>query len=61
VEPNEKTVHSGEYPVSRYLYCYVNPSTDRAEVADYIAWIRGPEGQSLVRDVGYYPLPMRRD
>ena len=61
VEPNEKTVHSGEYPVSRYLYCYVNPSTDRAEVADYLAWIRGPEGQSLVRDVGYYPLPMRRD
>ncbi len=61
VEPNEKTVHSGEYPVSRYLYCYVNPSTDRPEITDFLGWIRGPEGQSLVRDVGYYPLPVRRD
>ena len=26
------------------------------EVAKYLAWIRGDEGQKLVKDVGYYPL-----
>lgn len=57
IEPNEKTVHSGEYPISRFLYCYVNPTVDHGDVAAFVSWIRGPEGQAQVREVGYYPLP----
>lgn len=57
VEPSESTVASGAYPISRFLYCYVNPDLDHGEVAEYLKWIRGDEGQSIVRSLGYYPLP----
>ena len=57
IEPNEENVISGKYPISRYLFCYVNPALDKGETAAYLKWIRGEEGQKLVKDVGYYPLP----
>jgi phosphate transport system substrate-binding protein len=57
IEPTEETVLKGEYPIWRYLYIYVNPEQDRGEIAAYLNWIRGEEGQKLVQDVGYYPLP----
>lgn len=56
IEPNEENVLSGKYPIWRYLFVYVNPSLDKGEVAAYLKWIRGEEGQKLVKDVGYYPL-----
>jgi ABC-type phosphate transport system substrate-binding protein len=36
---------------------YVNPALDKGEIAAYLNWIRGDEGQGIVKDVGYYPLP----
>lgn len=57
IEPSEENVISGKYPISRYLFCYVNPALDKGETAAYLKWIRGEEGQKLVKDVGYYPLP----
>jgi phosphate transport system substrate-binding protein len=57
IEPNEETVVKGTYPIWRYLYIYVNPALDRGEVAKYLAWIRSEEGQKVVKDVGYFPLP----
>lgn len=57
VEPSEATVTSGEYPISRFLFIYVNPALDKGEIAQYLKWIRSEEGQKVVKDVGYYPLP----
>ena len=57
IDPTEETVLSGVYPIWRYLYIYVNPDLDKGEVASYLNWIRGDEGQKLVKEVGYYPLP----
>ncbi len=57
VEPNEENVVKGTYPISRYLYIYVNPALDKGPVADYLKWIRSDAGQAVVKDVGYYPLP----
>jgi len=57
IEPTGETVVKGTYPIWRYLYIYVNPAADRGEVAAYLNWIRSTEGQKLVKDVGYYPLP----
>ena len=48
---------SGKYPIWRYLFVYVNPALAKGDVAAYLKWIRGEEGQKLVKDVGYYPLP----
>ncbi len=57
VLPNEETVVGQTYPIWRYLYNYVNPALDKGEVAAYLNWIRSDEGQKIVKDVGYYPLP----
>lgn len=57
VEPTEENVVSGKYPIWRYLYNYLNPEKDKDEIAAYLNWIRSDEGQSIVKDVGYYPLP----
>lgn len=57
IEPTEETVIKGTYPIWRHLYVYVNPALDKDEIAAYLAWIRSDEGQKVVKDVGYYPLP----
>lgn len=57
IEPNEETVLSGKYPISRYLFMYLNPEKDKGEIASFLNWIRSDTGQAIVKDVGYYPLP----
>lgn len=57
VEPTEENVLSGKYPIWRYLFNYLNPAKDKDEIAAYLKWIRSDEGQKIVKDVGYYPLP----
>jgi len=60
IEPTEETVVNGTYPIWRYLYVYVNPAMDKGEITAYLSWIRGDEGQKLVKEVGYYPLPAKQ-
>ncbi len=57
IEPTEETVVNGTYPIWRYLYIYVNPALDKDAIAAYLNWIRSDDGQKVVKDVGYYPLP----
>ena len=57
IEANEDTVIKGTYPISRYLYMYLNPALDKGEIAKYIGWIRSDDGQKVVKDIGYFPLP----
>ncbi len=57
IEPTEESVLKGTYPIWRYLYVYVNPALDKGDIAKYLTWIRGDEGQKVVKDVGYFPLP----
>jgi|ERR1017187_7161443 phosphate transport system substrate-binding protein len=58
IEPTEVNVMNGTYPIWRYLYVYVNPALDKGEIGAYLNWIRSDEGQNVVKDVGYFPLPM---
>lgn len=57
VEPTEENVIGQKYPIWRYLYVYVNPALDKGEIAAYLNWIRSGDGQKVVKDVGYFPLP----
>lgn len=57
VEPTEANILNQSYPIWRYLYIYVNPALDKGDVKKYLTWIRSDEGQALVKDVGYFPLP----
>jgi phosphate transport system substrate-binding protein len=57
VEPTEENVVGQKYPIWRYLYIYVNPALEKGDIAAYLKWIRGSEGQKVVKDVGYFALP----
>jgi phosphate transport system substrate-binding protein len=56
VEPNETTVQSGEYPISRPLFIYDNPAVEKGAIADFLAWVEGEEGQKVVKAVGFFSL-----
>jgi phosphate transport system substrate-binding protein len=57
IEPSAANIITHRYPIWRFLYIYVSPALDKNEVHQYLDWIRGPEGQALVQEVGYFPLP----
>lgn len=57
VAPTAENIANQTYPIWRYLYIYVNPELDKGEVAAYLTWICGDEGQKIVQQVGYFPLP----
>lgn len=56
-EPSEQAVLSNDYPLSRYLYIYLNPALNAGDIAAFLKWVRGDEGQKLVSEASYYPLP----
>lgn len=59
-EPTPENALSGNYPLSRYLYIYVNkvPNKPLAPLeAEFIKMILSKEGQEIVIKDGYIPLP----
>ncbi len=57
IDPNEETVVGQTYPIWRYLFVYLNPELEKGDIKAYLDWIRSNDGQKVVKDVGYYPLP----
>ncbi|HTI71552.1 MAG TPA: phosphate ABC transporter substrate-binding protein [Candidatus Limnocylindria bacterium] len=57
IEPSEENVLSGKYPISRSLYVYLNPAIDKDAIKAYLQWIRSDDGQKVVKEMGYFPLP----
>ena len=55
VVPSAETVVDGSYPIARPLYM-VTRGEPAGAVADYLAWIRGPQGQAIVSQLGFVPL-----
>jgi len=56
VKASVETAADGSYEISRYLYMYTDGQPEGA-LAAYIEWILGGEGQQLVVDEGFVPLP----
>ena len=56
VTPSVATGTDGSYPISRPLYMYTD-GTPNDVVASYLDWVRGPDGQKIVADLGFVPLP----
>lgn len=56
VKASVETAADGTYPISRYLYMYSNGEVDGVMQA-FLEWILGAEGQQLVEDEGFVPLP----
>ena len=54
--PTDKAaVDSGAYPISRPLYMATN-GKPKADVAQFLAWIVSPEGQSIVEREGFFTV-----
>jgi phosphate transport system substrate-binding protein len=56
VLPSVQTGADGSYPIARGLYMYT-AGVPAGDIADFIAWIVGAEGQQIVADLGFVPLP----
>jgi len=50
-----EAVWKTEYPVARYLYCY-SIGKPSGKVQEYLNWVLGKEGQTIVEEIGYVPL-----
>jgi phosphate transport system substrate-binding protein len=55
VKPNEKSILSGEYPISRFLYFYLSKRPE-GTIKKFIDWVISPAGQKIASEVGYYPI-----
>lgn len=59
IEPTQANILSGAYPLSRYLYVYVNKNPNR-ELSpierEFIRFIFSQQGQALVAKDGYLPI-----
>lgn len=56
IAPSLETAQDGSYPLSRFLYFYTAGEPTGA-AKRFVEWVTGPEGQKVISDVGYYPLP----
>ncbi len=58
IAPSLETAQSGTYPISRFLYFYT-AGEPTGTAKKFIDWVSGPDGQKVISDVGYYPLPKK--
>lgn len=56
VAPTLENATGGAYPLARYLYLYT-ADEPTGLAGEFIGWVLSPEGQALVEEVGFYPLP----
>jgi phosphate transport system substrate-binding protein len=55
VLPSVAAGADGSYPLARNLYMYT-AGQPTGVIAEYLNWIRGPEGQKIVAELGFVPL-----
>jgi len=54
-KPTTETVKSGQYPLSRNLFWYLQ-SKPTGELKKLVDWALSPEGQEIVKQVGYFTI-----
>jgi phosphate transport system substrate-binding protein len=57
VIPTGEKIARRIYPISRYVFSYVNPAANPEGIKAYLDWIRSDEGQQIARQAGFYALP----
>ncbi len=58
IAPSLETAQSGTYPISRFLYFYTAGEAT-GTLKKFVDWVVGDDGQKVIGDVGYYPLPKK--
>lgn len=63
VEATQANAESFKYPISRYLYVYINANPSSGPdplVKEFIRFVMSKEGQAVVIKDGYFPLPAKK-
>lgn len=63
-DPTYENALSNKYPLTRFLYVYINKAPNAAMdklVTEFVRFILSKEGQQIVVKDGYYPLPVQID
>ncbi len=55
IAPSAENIKSGKYPLARDLYFYLR-NKPSGEVKTFIDHVLSPEGQEIVKKVGYFPV-----
>jgi phosphate transport system substrate-binding protein len=58
-EPTSENAYSGDYPLSRFLYIYINAKPGAAPtpiVGEFLKFVLSQQGQQIVVKDGYFPL-----
>lgn len=53
---NYEVIWNKKYSISRYLYCYTDQNV-KVEVKEYLSFLTSKEGQDVVKQMEYIPLP----
>lgn len=62
IEDNEQNALNGSYPLSRFLYVYVNKAPNKPLApleAEFVKLVLSQQGQQVVVKDGYIPLPAK--
>ena len=56
VAPSNETATNKTYPLARRLYFY-SPGEPKPAVQQFLDWVMSPDGQKIVKDIGFVPMP----
>lgn len=56
---NYELIWSGDYSISRYLYCFTNGEAT-GKIKDFMDFIISPDGQKVVETMEYIPLSLKK-
>jgi phosphate transport system substrate-binding protein len=59
VPPTAETAIDKSYPIARPLFLYTREEP-AGRIKEFVDWTLGPDGQKVVKDIGYVPVPKRR-
>jgi phosphate transport system substrate-binding protein len=57
VIPDADNISRRIYPISRFVFSYINPAANPEEIKAYLDWIHSDEGQQVAKEAGFYALP----
>lgn len=55
VAPSVETILSGQYAISRPLYCYTNGEAT-GDLKAYLDYMKSDQGQAIVTEIGFVPI-----
>jgi len=58
IEANDKNALNGTFPIARPLFMYTDGEPTGA-VASYLKFVKGSDGQKIVKKEGFVPLPLK--